>query len=514
MKTARRRVRKSFSKIDAQWDLQIPNLLEVQLKSFRDFLQMDVDPMRRRNDGLQEVFTGVFPISDARELYSLEFVAYEIGEPKYTMDECVERDLSYSAPLKARLRLNTREEVDGVKRDKDVIEQEVYLGELPLITDSGTFIINGAERVIVSQLHRSPGVFFDEMTHPNGKQLYNARIIPYRGSWVEFSLDVNDIMHVHIDRKRKLPVTVLLRALGFVSDREILELFYEKEELDVRGKKAETALGRVCAQDLMDEATGEILLESNEDITAEKVEMLKKSGLEQLEVFLIPHQDDADLVRNTLRKDQTKSQEEALHRIYNLLRPGEPPRADSAREILNKLFFNPKRYDLARVGRYKLNQKLPHDLLLPNRDVRKKLGLGVPDLNHTTLCREDFIVIIKYLLLLRTGGAMVNEQGIEEPARTDDIDHLGNRRVRSVGELLANQFNIGLARMARIIRERMSLQDQEQITPTDLVNSRTISAVIQSFFGSSQLSQFMDQTNPLAELTNKRRLSALGPGGL
>ena len=514
MKNARRRDRKSFSKIDAQWDLKIPNLLEVQLKSFRDFLQMESDPMRRRNDGLQEVFTGVFPISDARELYSLEFVAYEIGEPKYSMDECVERDLSYSAPLKARLRLNSREEVDGVKRDKDVIEQEVYLGELPLITDNGTFIINGAERVIVSQLHRSPGVFFDEMTHPNGKQLYNARIIPYRGSWVEFSLDVNDIMHVHIDRKRKLPVTVLLRALGFVSDREILELFYDKEKLEVAGKKAETALGRVCAEDLMDESTGEILLEANEEITAEKVEMLKKSGLETLEVFLIPHQDDADLVRNTLRKDQTKSQEEALHRIYNLLRPGEPPRADSAREILNKLFFNPKRYDLARVGRYKLNQKLPHDLLLPGRDVRKGAMLGVPDLNHTTLCREDFIVIIKYLLLLRTGGAMVNEQGGEDPARTDDIDHLGNRRVRSVGELLANQFNIGLARMARIIRERMSLQDQEQITPTDLVNSRTISAVIQSFFGSSQLSQFMDQTNPLAELTNKRRLSALGPGGL
>ncbi|MEY4374100.1 MAG: rpoB DNA-directed polymerase subunit beta [Candidatus Eisenbacteria bacterium] len=514
MKNARRRDRKSFSKIDAQWDLKIPNLLEVQLKSFRDFLQMESDPMRRRNDGLQEVFTGVSPISDARELYSLEFVAYEIGEPKYSMDECVERDLSYSAPLKARLRLNSREEVDGVKRDKDVIEQEVYLGELPLITDNGTFIINGAERVIVSQLHRSPGVFFDEMTHPNGKQLYNARIIPYRGSWVEFSLDVNDIMHVHIDRKRKLPVTVLLRALGFVSDREILELFYDKEKLEVAGKKAETALGRVCAEDLMDESTGEILLEANEEITAEKVEMLKKSGLETLEVFLIPHQDDADLVRNTLRKDQTKSQEEALHRIYNLLRPGEPPRADSAREILNKLFFNPKRYDLARVGRYKLNQKLPHDLLLPGRDVRKGAMLGVPDLNHTTLCREDFIVIIKYLLLLRTGGAMVNEQGGEDPARTDDIDHLGNRRVRSVGELLANQFNIGLARMARIIRERMSLQDQEQITPTDLVNSRTISAVIQSFFGSSQLSQFMDQTNPLAELTNKRRLSALGPGGL
>src|SRR5262245_27921441 len=311
---------------------------------------MDVDPMRRRNEGLQEVFTGVFPISDARELFSLEFVAEEIGEPKYSMDECVERDLTFSAPLKARLRLNTREEVDGVKRDKDVIEQEVYLGELPLITDSGTFIINGAERVIVSQLHRSPGVFFDEMTHPNGKRLFSARIIPYRGSWVEFSLDVNDVMHVHIDRKRKLPVSVLLRALGFVSDREILELFYEKEILEVRGKKSESALGRVCAQDLVDETTGEILLEANDEINAEKVEILKKAGLDTLEVFIVPMHDEADVMRNTLRKDSTHSQEEALHRIYNLLRPGEPPRADSAREILNKLFFNP-RSEERRVGK-------------------------------------------------------------------------------------------------------------------------------------------------------------------
>src|SRR5215510_11651792 len=513
LKTTRRKDRKSFSKIDREWNLQIPNLLEVQLKSFRDFLQMELDPMRRRNEGLQEVFTGVFPISDPREMFELQFVAYEIGEPKYSMEECVERDLTFSAPLKARLRLVTREEVDGVRRDKDVIEQDVYLGELPLITDSGTFIINGAERVIVSQLHRSPGVFFDELTHPNGKLLFSARIIPYRGSWVEFSLDVNDIMHVHIDRKRKLPVTVLLRALGFVSDREILELFYEKETLDTKGKKVEAALGRVCAQDFVDESTGEILIEANDEIGPEKVEILKKSGIETLDVFVIPKQEEADVVRNTLRKDPTHSQEEALHRIYNLLRPGEPPRADSAREILNKLFFNPKRYDLARVGRYKLNQKLPHEFLLPGRDVRKKLGLGVPDLGHTTLCREDFIVIIKYLVLLRTGGSMLTDVG-EEAAVTDDIDHLGNRRVRSVGELLANQFNIGLARMARIIRERMSLQDQENITPTDLVNSRTISAVIQSFFGSSQLSQFMDQTNPLAELTHKRRLSALGPGGL
>jgi len=513
LKTARRKERKSFSKIDREWNLQIPNLLEVQLKSFRDFLQMDVDPLRRRNEGLHEVFTGVFPISDPRELYSLEFVSYDIGEPKYSMDECVERDLTYSAPLKAKLRLLTREEVDGVKRDKDVIEQEVYLGELPLITDSGTFIINGAERVIVSQLHRSPGVFFDELTHPNGKLLFTARIIPYRGSWVEFSLDVNDVMHVHIDRKRKLPVTVLLRALGFVSDRDILELFYGRETIEVKGKKGDAGLNRVCAQDIVDESTGEILIEANDEVTPEKLEILRKAGLETLEVFVIPMQDEADVVRNTLRKDPTHSQEEALNRIYNLLRPGEPPRADSAREILNKLFFNPKRYDLARVGRYKMNQKLPHEYLLPEREVRKRLALGLPDLNHSTLCREDFIVIIKYLLLLRVGGELATDRGAET-AITDDIDHLGNRRVRSVGELLANQFNIGLARMARIIRERMSLQDQEQITPTDLVNSRTISAVIQSFFGSSQLSQFMDQTNPLAELTNKRRLSALGPGGL
>jgi DNA-directed RNA polymerase subunit beta len=513
LKTARRKERKSFSKIDREWNLQIPNLLEVQLKSFRDFLQMDTDPAQRKPEGLEEVFQGVFPITDPRELFSLEYVSYDVGEPKYTTDECVERDLTYSVPLKGRLRLMTREEVDGVKRDKDVIEQEVYLGELPLITDSGTFIINGAERVIVSQLHRSPGVFFDETTHPNGKQLYSARIIPYRGSWVEFSLDVNDVMHVHIDRRRKLPVTVLLRALGFVGDKDILELFYDKEQIEVKGKKAEDALGRICAQDIVDEATGEILLESNDEITAEKVEILKKAALATLDVFIIPMQDEADLIRNTLRKDPTHSQEEALHRIYSLLRPGEPPRADSAREILSKLFFNPKRYDLAKVGRYKLNQKLPHEYLLPDREVRRTLGLGIPDLNHPTLCREDFIVIIKYLLLMRIGGEMVTDRG-SLPAEADDIDHLGNRRVRSVGELLANQFNVGLARMARIIRERMSLQDQDQITPTDLVNSRTISAVIQSFFGSSQLSQFMDQTNPLAELTNKRRLSALGPGGL
>jgi len=501
--------RRSYSKIERDWDIQIPNLLDVQLQSFRDFLQMDTDPLKRKDEGLQEVFHSVFPITDARELFSLEFVKFDVGEPKYSVDECQERDLTFSAPLKATLRLRTREDVDGVRRDKDIIEQEVYLGELPLITEKGTFVINGAERVIVSQLHRSPGVFFEDTVHPNGKRLYSSRIIPYRGSWVEFSLDVNDLMYVHIDRKKRLPVTILLRALGYVQDKDILELFYDAETVDVRGKKGEAFLGRIAAQDVVDESTGEILFEANEELTAEKLDVLHKARVEEVSFFVIPLQEEADVIRNTLKKDVTRTQEEALARIYTLLRPGEAPRLDTTRDILNKLFFSPKRYDLARVGRYKLNQKLNHEALLGGREKGKRLGLRTPDGNQATLAKEDFIAIIKYLLLLRTSGEVNGE-----PAVTDDIDHLGNRRVRSVGELLANQFNIGLARMARIIRERMSLQDTDQVTPYDLINSRTISAVIQSFFGSSQLSQFMDQTNPLAELTHKRRLSALGPGGL
>ncbi len=503
-----RRERKSFSKLEKDWHVQIPNLLDVQLKSFRDFLQIEIDFAKRRNEGLQEVFTSVFPITDTRDLYSLEFVCYDLGEPKYNVDECQERDLTFSAPLKAKLRLRIREDVEGQRRDKEIIEQEVYLGELPLITDKGTFIINGAERVIVSQLHRSPGVFFDEMIHPNGKKLFSARIIPYRGSWVEFSLDVNDIMYVHIDRKRKLPVTVMLKALGSVNDHDILDLFYDKESSDITGKGDPLCLHQIAAEDLVDSETGEVVLEVNEEITPEKLERLRKAKAPSVAWFVIPHRDEADVVRNTLRKDNTKTQEEALGKIYNLIRPGEPPRADTARDILNKLFFNPKRYDLARVGRHKLNQKLNHDLLLGEDKKRKRLGYVRPDEDQSILVKEDFLAIIKYLLLLRTGEELAGEL-----VTTDDIDHLGNRRVRSVGELLANQFNIGLARMARIIRERMSLQE-ETLTPYDLINSRTISAVIQSFFGSSQLSQFMDQTNPLAELTHKRRLSALGPGGL
>jgi DNA-directed RNA polymerase subunit beta len=505
------RTTRSFSKITDRWTVPIPNLLDVQINSFQKFLQVNVPPEERKNEGLQEVFHSVFPITDSRETYSLEYVAYTIGDPKYSVDECQERDLTFSVPLKVRLRLRVREEVDGVKRDKSIQETEVYLGELPMITEKGTFIINGAERVIVSQLHRSPGVFFDHMVHPNGKKLYSARIIPYRGSWVEFSIDVKDIMYVHIDRKRKLPATVLLKALGIVSDQDILDFFYSKEEEKVpspQSKKLQSLIGRVAAEDVVDTETGEVLLECNEELTEERLKSLSKAGVEKISLYIIPLQEDADIIRNTLKRDNCKTEEDALARIYGLLRPGEPSRAESAREILNRLFFNPKRYDLGKVGRYKLNRRLSHQELLGGKETMKRWGLTVPDFETPTLCKEDFIAILKYLLMLR-----VSEEG-GEAAETDDIDHLGNRRVRSVGELLCNQFNTGLARMARIIRERMSLQEPESVTAYDFINARTISAVIQSFFGSSQLSQFMDQTNPLAELTHKRRLSALGPGGL
>ena len=499
--------RRSFSKLDPGWDVKLPHLLDVQLRSFESFLQHELPAEERNLVGLQEVFTTVFPISDTRGLFSLEFVSYGIGEPKYSVDECQERDLTFSAPLKATLRLRVREDVDGEKRDKEIIEQEVFLGELPLLTDKGTFVINGAERVIVSQLHRSPGVFFEDSVHPNGKRIFSARIIPYHGSWVEFTLDVNDILYVHIDRKRKLPVTVLLKALGYATERAILELFYPVETLSLsgRGQKEQALEGRIVAEDVVDPDTGEVLLEANEELTVEKIKDLSKAGIKDVKVFNIPAQDEADVVRNTLRRDSSTGEDDALARIYALLRPGEPSRAETARDILTRLFFSPKRYDLAKVGRFKLNQKLNHEELFGGPERMKRLGLKTPGGELTTLAPEDFVAIVQYLLMLRTGHPDVT---------TDDIDHLGNRRVRSVGELLANQFNIGLTRMARIIRERMSLQDSENITPYDLVNARTISAVVQSFFGSSQLSQFMDQTNPLAELTHKRRLSALGPGGL
>ncbi len=480
-----------FSKLESV--MEIPNLLAVQLDSFRDFLQLDVVPDKRDKKGLQAVFQDIFPISDARGNFSLEFVDYKIGNPKYSTEECQERDLTFAVPLKATLRLIVWDNTGDEKKMKNVIEQEVYLGELPFITDGGTFIINGAERVIVSQLHRSPGVFFDEEIHPNGKRLFSARIIPYRGSWVEFSLDINDIMYVHIDRRRKIPVTILLRALGYVSDTEILKLFYETEKLKLTktaSQKDDALIGRILVSDLVHEGTGEIIGEANADFTEDMLSEARDAGIRQIEFLSKPMAkgvSDTDVMIKTLRKDRAKSQEEALAKIYNLLRPGDPPSAETTKGLLDKLFFTARRYDLANVGRYKLNQRLE---------------LEVP-IETVTLTHEDFLAIIRYLVGLRAGDGF-----------TDDIDHLGNRRIRSVGELLANQFSVGLSRMARIIRERMSLQDADQITPYDLINARTISAVIKTFFGSSQLSQFMDQTNPLAELTHKRRLSALGPGGL
>ena len=478
--------RRSFSKLKP--DPEMPNLLEIQLKSYQEFLQMDVEPGERANRGLQAVFNAIFPISDVRENYSLEFVGYSLGTPRYTVLECLERNMTYAAPLKATLRLVVRESQGKSKTVKDIIEQDVFLGELPLITKKGTFIINGAERVVVSQLHRSPGVFFDEDTHPSGKRLFSARIIPYRGSWVEFSLDINDVMHVNIDSRRKIPATTFLRALGYSTDEDILNLFYLVEKLEISGRKQAKILGRICAETKVDKETGEVIVSPGESLNDTHLDRLKELGVSKLKLLIFDPQKDVDVIINTLQKDSTKSQIEALMKIYSLIRPGEPPTEEVAQGLLERLFFTSKRYDLGEVGRHMINQRLKLDL----------------PLNVTILDKQDFVAIIKYLVGLKKGEGFV-----------DDIDHLGNRRARTVGELLANQFSIGLSRMGRTIRERMSLKDTEKtLTPHDLVNARTVSAVIVTFFGSSQLSQFMDQTNPLSELTHKRRLSALGPGGL
>jgi DNA-directed RNA polymerase subunit beta len=474
--------------------MDMPDLLAVQKESFAHLLQADIPPEKRENDGLQAVFQDVFPITDVKENYSLEFVKYSIGEPKYSVDECQERDMTFAAPLKATLRLVMKEDVEGEKKIKAVTEKEVFLGEVPLLTDLGTFVINGAERVIVSQLHRSPGVVFEESIHPNGQKLYSSRIIPFRGSWVEFTVDIHDIIYVHIDKKKKFPVSALLRAFGWNTNAQILKLFYSVRKVSLSDvKDAEIRrdlLGAPLADDIVDEDTGEILYERNTELTADVVKKLRKKGITQIHVHVsgleVPRAE-AHLIANTLRKDPTKDENDALQKIYSLMRSGEAPNLTIAREHLERLFFDPKRYDLGRVGRYKLNQRLDLDAA---KDV-------------TVLRREDFVEIIKYLIKLRNGLGYV-----------DDIDHLGNRRVRSIGELIANQFSLGLSRMARLVRERMTTQDPEKMSLDDLVNARTISAVINAFFGSSQLSQFMDQTNPLAEMTHKRRLSALGPGGL
>src|SRR3982750_1461038 len=569
----------SFAKLDQ--GMEMPHLLDIQTRAFESLLQLDAASQNREDIGLERVFKDLFPIADVHENFSLEFKSYALGEPKYSVAECIERDMTYSAPLKATLQLIVFETTEtGVKRPKNIIEKEVYLGELPLLTPLGTFVINGAERVIVSQLHRSPGVVFEESTHPNGQRLISARIIPFRGSWVEFTVDIHDVIYVHIDKKKKFPATALLRAFGYGENRDILRLFFGVRELDLvrkREGRAETreVIGAIIAEDvtlageaadpdapkaktkkaraqaerdqaellvkegdeLTDEVfnclrrqgidsvkvfasymtidlrdemdavergerpvrrilavdaveadTGEVIADAGQSLTDTLIKKLRKAEINKVQVFVPSGRAESTLIRNTLLKDPTHAEDEALKQIYSLLRPGDAPNKETARQALERLFFSPKRYDLGRVGRYKINQRLSL----------------TEDPGKTVLTKEDFVAIIRYLVELHEGRG-----------HTDDIDHLGNRRIRSVGELIANQFSVGLSRMARLVKERMSINtDPEKISLDDLVNARTGGAVIQAFFGSSQLSQFMDQTNPLAELTHKRRLSALGPGGL
>ncbi len=477
------RSRVSFAKIPTV--IETPDLLNVQLDSFDNFLQSDTPPHRRKKIGLQQVFEMNFPISDARENFLLEFVEYYVEKPKYSVVECQERGLTFAVPLKAKLRLSSKRE--GGKDYTDTIEQEVYLGNLPAMTDRGTFIINGAERVVVSQLHRSPGVFFGESVHPNGTMMYSARIIPFRGSWVEFTTDINNVMYAYIDRKKKFPVTTLLRALGYSSDDQIMDLFGLVEEIDVAKVDLNDYIDRKVCSDVFDKKTGEIFINKDSKLTEEQIKQIKKAGIKKLRLLKTEDMDSGSVIANTILKDASRSSEDALEAIYTQLRAGEAPDLDTAKNLIDRLFFNPKRYDLGDVGRHRMNIKL---------------GLDIAE-DVTTLTKDDIVSIVKYLIELQQGKRAV-----------DDIDHLGNRRVRTVGEQLAQQFNIGLSRMTRTIRERMNLRDAETIAPQDLVNARTITSVINAFFGTNQLSQFLDQTNPLAEMTHKRRVSALGPGGL
>ena len=478
-----------------------PDFLDVQLKSFKDFLQLDTPAEQRKNDGLYKVFAENFPIADTRNNFVLEFLDYYIDAPRYSVEECLERGLTYSVPLKAKLKLYC---TDPDHEDFDTVVQDVFLGPIPYMTENGTFVINGAERVVVSQLHRSPGVFFGSSIHANGTQLYSARIIPFKGSWIEFATDINNVMYAYIDRKKKLPVTTLLRAIGFEKDKDILQIFGLSEEVKVTKANLKKYIGRKLAarvlktwvEDFVDEETGEVvsiertevILERETEITADNVEEILNSGSKTIEVHLDSSMGiDYSIIFNTFQKDPCNSEKEAVNYIYRLLRNADPADDASAREVINNLFFSEKRYDLGEVGRYRMN---------------RKLGLST-DGDTRVLTREDIIEIIKYLIEL-----------INSKASVDDIDHLSNRRVRTVGEQLANQFSVGLARMTRTIRERMNVRDNEVFTPTDLINAKTISSVINSFFGTNALSQFMDQTNPLSEVTHKRRLSALGPGGL
>jgi DNA-directed RNA polymerase subunit beta len=478
-----------------------PDLLEIQLKSFQEFFQLETTPENRALEGLYRVFQENFPISDTRSIFNLEFLDYFVDPPRYTIPECMQRGLTYSVPLKAKLRLSCNDEEHV---DFQTIEQDVFLGNIPYMTPKGTFVINGAERVIVSQLHRSPGVFFGQNFHPNGTAIYSARVIPFKGAWMEFATDINTVMYAYIDRKKKFPVTTLLRAIGFDSDKSILDLFGLADEVGNSREALSAAIGRKLAarvlkawtEDFVDEDTGELVILERNEIILERDTVLTEDNIEfileaeGIENIILQKEDvgmDYSIIYNTLQKDPSSSEIEAVQYIYRQLRGSDPPDEETARGIIDKLFFSDKRYNLGEVGRYKIN---------------RKLNAGTDD-EILVLTKEDIIAIVKYLV------ALMNQR-----AEIDDIDHLSNRRVRTVGEQLYAQFGVGLARMARTIRERMNVRDNEVFTPIDLINARTLSSVINSFFGTSQLSQFLDQTNPLSEITHKRRISALGPGGL
>ena len=488
----------SFGKIEHL--AETPDLLGIQIQSFRDFFQLETTPDKRNVEGLFRVFKENFPITDTRNIFMLEFLDYFVDPPRYTIEECIERGLTYAVPLKAKLRLSCNDEEHV---DFQTIVQDVFLGNIPYMTPRGTFVINGAERVVVSQLHRSPGVFFGQSVHPNGTKIYSARVIPFKGAWMEFATDINNVMYAYIDRKKKFPVTTLLRSIGYETDKDILELFGMAEEVKADKKTLHSNIGkrlaarvlRTWVEDFVDEDTGEVVSLERNEIVLERDTILDEDNiamileLEVKSVFIQREEVSGDyaIIYNTLNKDTSNSEIEAVQHIYRQLRGADAPDDETARGIIDKLFFSDKRYDLGEVGRYKIN---------------RKLGLNYP-IEKKVLTKEDIISIIKYLVLLTNAKSEI-----------DDIDHLSNRRVRTVGEQLYAQFGVGLARMARTIRERMNVRDNEVFTPVDLINARTLSSVINSFFGTSQLSQFLDQTNPLSEITHKRRISALGPGGL
>ena len=473
----------SFQKTPSHLDL--PNLLDIQTESYEMFLQFNIPVDERKNVGLEEVFRNMFPMEDSYRNYVLEYKSYYLGTPKHTAEDCIDRGVTYSAPLRVKLILHITDEEN---RNKFIhsIEQDVYFGNIPFMTEKGTFIINGAERVVVCQLHRSPGVFFDESIHPNGTKLFQARIIPIRGTWIDFTTDIHDSLFVIVDRRRKFPVTMLLRTLGFSSNKDIFKAFQCINEVSLKDVE-KNYIGASLVEDIVDTKTGEIFYESGEEVSKEMVDSLKEIGVKSIN--LVDGQKDfkSMLILNTIKKDPTHNTEEALKVVYQLLRSSEPPTLETAQKFIERMLFSPKKYDLGEVGRYRLNQQFNVSASIEN----------------TVLTIDDILQVINYLMDMRKG-----ERG------TDDIDHLGNRRVRTVGEQLKDQFGTALSRMIRTIHERMNLREAESITPQDLINARIVTTVINTFFGTSQLSQFGDQTNPLAEITHKRRISALGPGGL